>query len=46
MELFIFSEFCRLDIIDSFKKAYPNIKVVQSEPLKSDRISKDLSHKR
>lgn len=39
MELFIYSEFCRPDIIDSFKKIYPEIKVVQSEPLNDLRTS-------
>jgi len=33
MDLFIYFEFCRPDIIDAFKKIYPNIKVIQSDSL-------------
>ena len=43
MDLFIYSDFCRPDIIDAFKKLCPNVNVIQSDPLYDKHVSADLS---
>lgn len=43
MNLFIYFEFCRQDMIESFKKLCPDVKVTQSGPLNDKYVSSELS---
>jgi len=43
MNLFVYFEFCRPDILDLFKKLCPDVTIIQSTPLNDKNISAELN---